>query len=192
MHGGNEMASKADGHRNWRGRKAGVPWRVVGWGAAGFLLLLPLIAGAPWTPSDYVFAAVIFGIVGGLLELAVRTSRNPWYRLGALVAVAAAFLLVWINAAVGIIGGEGNPANLMFLAVILIAAAGAIAARLKAGEMARAMAVAAGAQALVGVIVGGFRLGASEPPGLAGILVLIGGFTAMWAASAFMFRRAEK
>jgi hypothetical protein len=54
------------------------------------------------------------------------------------------------------------------------------------------MALAAGAQALVGVIVAAYRLGASEPPGLAGVLVLIAGFTAMWAGSALMFGRAAK
>lgn len=185
------MASKAGEHRNSGGR-GGVPWRLVGWGLAAFLLLLPLVAGAPWTASDYVFAAVIFGIVGGLLELAVRRSRNPWYRLGALTAVLASFLLVWINAAVGVIGSEDNPANLMFLGVIAIALAGAIAARFRAEGMARAMAVAAIAEALVAVPVVAMKLGATEPPGLTGVLILIGGFTAIWAVSAALFRKAAQ
>ena len=32
----------------------------------------------------------------------------------------AAFLLIWINLAVGIIGSEDNPANLMYGAVLLL------------------------------------------------------------------------
>ncbi len=80
-----------------------------------------------------------------------------------LVAVATTFLLVWINAAVGIIGGEGNSANLMFLVVILIAVAGAIVARFRADGLARAMAVAAVAQALVGVVVAAFRWARRSP-----------------------------
>ncbi|MES2119421.1 MAG: hypothetical protein V4513_02470 [Pseudomonadota bacterium] len=180
------MASKAGNTRN------GIPWRIVGWGTAVVLLTLPAVLGAPWTIEDYVFASVMFGIVGGLIELAVRTSRNPWYRGGALIAVAASFLLVWINGAVGIIGDEGNPANFMFLAVILIALAGAIVARFRADGMARAMAVVAAAQALVGVVAGAYRLGASEPPGLLGVLILIGGFTGMWGVSALMFRKAAQ
>ena len=182
------MASRA----NHDGKKGGVPWRIVGWGGAVALLLLPLVAGAPWTLSDYVFAAVIFAIVGGFLELAVRLSRNPWYRLGALVAVAASFLLVWINAAVGIIGSEDNPANLMFLGVIVVALAGSIVARVRAEGMVRAMAIAAVAEALVAVPVATMGLGASEPPGLAGVLILIGGFTGMWAVSALLFRKAAQ
>ena len=182
------MASRADNG----GKKGGVPWRIIGWGTAAFLLILPYVAGAPWTGSDYVFAAVMFGIVGGLIELAVRTSRNFYYRAGALVAVAASFLLVWINGAVGIIGDEGNPANLMFLVVIVVALGGAIAVRFRADGMARAMAVAAVAEALVALPVVGYGLGANEPPGLAGVFVLIGGFTAMWAGSALLFRKAAQ
>ena len=180
------MASRADNG----GKKGRIPWRIIGWGTAAFLLVLPLVAGAPWTLSDYVFAAVMFGIVGGLIELAARTSRNPWYRGGALVAVAASFLLVWVNGAVGIIGDEGNNANLMFLGVIAVALAGSIVARFRAGGMARAMAVAAVAEALVAVPVVALGLGASEPPGMIGVLVLIGGFTGMWGLSALLFRKA--
>lgn len=182
------MASRAGDGDN----KGGVPWRIVGWGGALVLLSLPLIFQAPWTLSDYVFAAVMFGIVGGLLEIAVRISPNPWYRFGALVAVMASFLLVWVNAAVGIIGGEANPANLMFLGVIAVALAGAIAARFRADGMARAMAVAAAAEALVAVPVVALGLGGNEPPGMVGVLILIGGFTAMWAVSAALFYKAAR
>ena len=182
------MASRADNG----GKKGGIPWRIIGWGTAAFLLILPYIAGAPWTGSDYVFAAVMFGIVGGLIELAARTSRNFYYRAGALVAVAASFLLVWINGAVGIIGDEGSPANLMFIVVIAVAVAGSIAVRFRAEGMARAMAVAAAAEALVALPVIGYGLGGNEPPGMIGVLVLISGFTAMWAGSALLFRKAAQ
>lgn len=180
------MASRADNGD----RKGGVPWRIVGWGGAAVLLSLPLILQAPWTILDYVFAAVMFGIVGSVIELAVRTSGNPWYRGGAVMAAATAFLLVWVNGAVGIIGEPGNPANLMFPAVIAIALVGAMVARFRADGMARAMAIAAIAEALVAGPVVAMGLGASEPPGTAGIVLLIAGFTAMWAISAYLFKRA--
>ena len=182
------MASRADND----GKKGGIPWRIIGWGTAAFLLILPYVTGAPWTGSDYVFAAVVVGIVGGLIELAARTSRNFYYRAGALVAVAASFLLVWINGAVGIIGGEDNDSNLMFLVVIAIALAGSIAARFRAEGMVRAMIVTAVAEGLVAVPVIAFGLGANEPPGMIGVLVLIGGFTGMWGLSALLFRKAAQ
>ena len=179
------MASRAHG-------PSGVPWRVIGWGGAVALLLVPLVLQFPWTPSDFIFAGAVFGIVGGTFELAVRKSGDKWYRGGVAVALATSFLLVWINGAVGIIGDEDNPANLMFMVVILMAIAGAIAARFESAGMARAMAVTAAAEALVAVPVVALGLGANEPPGLLGILVLIGGFTGMWGLSALLFRKAAQ
>lgn len=184
------MASKANG-----GSGRGIPWRLIGWGAAAMLLLLPLVAmqftaEVNWTPADFVFAAVMFGTVGGTFELAVRASGSGAYRGGVAMALATAFLLVWINLAVGIIGNEDNPLNLMFFGVIAAALVGAIAARFEAAGMARAMAVAAAIQAAVGIGVFIADAGATEPPGRFGLLPLIEFFAGMWLASAWLFRRA--
>ena len=174
-----------------------VPWRLLGWGGAAALLLVPLVAmqftnEVNWTPADFAFAAAMLGLVGGTFELAVRRSGNGWYRLGVAVALGTAFLLVWINAAVGIIGDEGNPANLMFLGVIAIALAGSIVARFQPAGMAVAMIVTAAAELLVGVIALILRLGANEPPFFPGMLILIGFFAAMWLVAALLFRKAER
>ena len=139
------MANEAE---NVGGRR-GIPWRIVGWGTAALLLLLPLIANAPWTASDYVFAAVLLGSVGLAFELIVRKSSSLAYRFGAALAVVAAFLTVWVNGAVGMIGSEDNPFNLLFGGVLLVALMGAIVARFESVGMARATAVAAAAQGVV-------------------------------------------
>src|ERR1044072_7893648 len=108
------------------------PWRILGWGGAACLLLVPLAAHFPWTLSDFIVAAVMLGTAGAALELAVRFSRGSLaYRAGAAFAVAAAFLLVWVNGAVGFLGDEGNPANLVFVAVLAIALFGAVLARFR-------------------------------------------------------------
>jgi hypothetical protein len=172
------------------------PWRIIGWGIAVAIILAPLVAmqlGAPgvvWTLSDFIFAIVLIGGVGLLFELAVRASKSWPYRGGVALALATAFLLVWINGAVGMIGNEGNPANLVFIAIIAMAIAGSIVAEGKARLMARAMTVAGVAQALVGVIVFAEGAGGSEPPGPAALFVLIEIFAAMWFASAWLFRKA--
>lgn len=193
MHGATNMASNptSDVERH------GFPWRLIGWGTAAALLLLPLVAmqftsEVNWTPADFVFAAVMFALVGGTLELAVRKSGNLFYRAGVAVTVATTFLLVWINGAVGIIGDEGNPANLMFFGVIAVALVGAIVARFQADGMARAMFLAALAEILVAAIVLAGRLGASEPPGMAGVLIIVGFFALMWAASGALFLKAAR
>ncbi len=68
------------------------------------------------------------------------------------MALAAAFILIWINLAVGIIGDEGDFANLMYVGVL---AAGIIRAIITRGQppgMARTLSVMAFAHALVPVI----------------------------------------
>ena len=179
------MASKVDKQR-------GLPWRWIGWGGAAAILTLPLLLQFPWTVSDFIFAGAVFAMVGGTFELAVRKSGNKWYRGGVAVALAAAFLLVWINGAVGIIGDEDSPANFMFMVVILMAIAGAIAARFEAAGMARAMFVAAGAETLVAVVVVASRLGATEPPDFPGVPILVLGFAGMWGLSGLLFRQAAE
>ena len=34
-------------------RRRSPPWRIIGWSIPIVLLLLPLVAGAPWTLSDF-------------------------------------------------------------------------------------------------------------------------------------------
>lgn len=123
------MATNADGSAG-----GASIWRTVGWGIAAALLLLPLIAmqftdEVNWSVADFAFAATMFVAVGGTFELAVKKWRSWAYRGGVAVALAASFTLIWINGAVGIIGDEGNPGNLLYLVAVLIAIAGAILMR---------------------------------------------------------------
>ena len=132
-------------------------WRVAGWGVAALILLLPLAAmqftdEVNWDWKDFVFAAVLIGGVGATLELVVRKTRSRAYRAGVALAIGAAFLTIWTNAAVGMIGDEDNVLNLMFLGVLAIAFVGALIARLKAKGMALTMIAAASAQLSAGAI----------------------------------------
>jgi hypothetical protein len=162
--------------------------RTAGWSIAALLMLAPLVAmqisrEVNWTASDFVFAGVLIGGVGLVFELAVRATRNLAYRAGAGAALAAAFLTIWVNGAVGMIGSEDNPYNLLFLGVVALAFVGALAAWFRAGGMARAMAVAAVAQACLGLT------------GLAADLrggILSTAFAGLWLLSAMLFRKAAR
>lgn len=139
------------------GGRGGIPWRLVGWSIPALLLLLPLVAmqftnEVNWTASDFVFACVLFGSVGLAFELIVRTSRSLAYRSGAALAVVTAFLTVWVNGAVGMIGSEDNPHNLLFGGVLAIALIGAVVARFQGAGMALAMLAAAIAQAALAAL----------------------------------------
>lgn len=176
------MASNA-GNKGGRG---GGRWRIAAWGTAALLLLVPLVAmrftdEVNWTASDFVFAAAMFGSVGVVYELAVRMTPDLFYRAAVGVALASAFLLVWVNGAVGMIGSEGNPYNLLFGGVLAIALIGAIAARLKPAGMAYAMIAAGAAQAAVAAFgLGADRLGAVLSMAMAG----------SWLLAAWLFRLA--
>ena len=140
-------------------RRGGVPWRLIGWGGAAVLLAVPAVAmrftrEVNWDETDFIFAAVLFGLVGLGIELAVRASTSWAWRAGAGLAVFSCFALVWVNAAVGMIGNEDNGYNLWFLGLIPLAAAGALVARLRAGAMGIAMLAVAAAQVLIAA--GGF------------------------------------
>ena len=159
------------------------PWRIIGWGTAALLLLLPLVANAPWTPSDFVAAAVLLGSVGLGFELIVRKSASLAYRAGAALGVIGVFLTVWVNGAVGMIGSEGNPYNLLFGIVLLVALGGAIGARFQPAGMMRAMMAAGVAQLVIGAF--GLRtdtLGAAVSMAMSGI----------WFLSALLFHSASR
>jgi hypothetical protein len=113
------------------------------------------------------------------------------YRSAVGVALAAAFLLVWLSLGVGIIGADGDPANLMYFGVLAVGIVGAIIARLRPNGMARALFAMALAQALVAAIALIAELGLPWSPPTE-ILALNGFFIASFAASAWLFRRAAR
>ena len=76
-----------------------------------FLLLLPLVAmqftnEVNWDETDFIVFGAMLAAACGTYELAARMTGNTAYRAAVSVAVAAAFLLIWINLAVGIIGAR--------------------------------------------------------------------------------------
>lgn len=171
------------------------PWRIMGWGFAVALIAAPAVAmhfstEVKWSPLDFLFAGGAVGATGMLIELAMRTSSRWSYRGGAFLAIAGAFLLIWINGAVGIIGDATNPANLLFLAVVAIGCAGAWLARGRPAGMSRAMGVAALAQALTGLAMYIGGIGSGAPPGTAATFLLIEFFAGLWFASALLFHVA--
>jgi hypothetical protein len=114
------------------------------------------------------------------------------YRWALAVAVAAAFLLVWMNAAVGIIGNEDNAANLLFAGVLLVGVLGAALARLRARAMARVLVAMAAAQALVPLVAWLAGIGPPESLLAPEVYILSAFFTGAWLLSAGLFRQAAR
>ena len=168
-------------------------WAVIGVAlATAFILLIPLLAAPAWTLRDFVFAgALIFG-TGLAYVLVARKGGKIAYRSAVSVVLAAAFLLVWINLAVCMIGEPDEVANLMYFGVLVVGIAGAFVARFRPQEMARALVATALAQTLVAVIALIFGLGSGSPPGVLGSLILNGFFIALFVASALLFWHAGR
>ncbi|MFY9270343.1 MAG: hypothetical protein WAO55_11425, partial [Candidatus Manganitrophaceae bacterium] len=123
-------------------------------------------------------------------EQRIRVNSTA-YRSAIGVALAAAVLLVWLSLGVGIIGADGDPANRMYFGVLAVGIIGAIIARFQPRGMARALFATALAQAWVAAIalIAGLGLPWSPP---AEIILLNGFFIALFAGSAWLFRRAAR
>ncbi len=152
------------------------------------LLLLPYIAmrftdQVSWDLIDFVIAGVLLFGAGLTYELIARKSGNIAYRAAVGVAVATALLLVWVSLAVGIIGNEGNPANLMYIGVLAVGIIGALIARLQPLQMSRVLFATAFAQMLVAVI--------AQIAGLGFTFISNGLFAMLWIGSALLFRNTS-
>lgn len=143
-----------------------------------------------WDWLDFLVAGALFTAVGGIWALAVRSSGSTAYRAGVAIALGAALVLFWVNAAVGIIGDENDDANMLYHGVLAVGIAGALLSRFRSSGMSRAMIAAAIAQLLVPAIALTMGLAASGPAWPWDVVVLTVFFCGLWLLSAWSFRAA--
>lgn len=163
--------------------------------ASAALLLVPLVAmritdAMAWSPFDFAFmGALLFGTYLAF-TLVVRRATSLAQRAALMLALAAGLLLVWVNAAVGIIGAPGGP-NVLYLGVLAVGLAGTLAVRFRPSRMAWplfAMALAQLLVPLVALLVAGPERFAA-PPGTWGVLALNGAFAVVFGMSGLLFLR---
>lgn len=163
-------------------------WRIAGWGSLLTLLMLPALAmqmtgEVNWTAGDFVFAAILLGFVGTVVELAARFARPGAPRIGYLIAGFTAFFTFWSNAAVGIIGDD-DAVNILFFFLVLAAIAAGMFVRFRPGVMRWITVLLAIGQYAVGIAA------LSMMPGHAvewGFLTI---FAVLWLTAAWCFHRA--
>ena len=182
--------------KNNAGRWHSTPWRIAAWSTAAALMLLPitvqLVSGNfGWTTGDFIFAAIILLVSCSLFDWVARKSPNFSYLAGGAAALAAGFGLLVVNGAVGLVGSEDENHNLLFLAVILVAILGAILARGRPVQMARAMAAAAVTHIVISTVLLVRAGGVSDGDPMAEVVGL-SVFAAVWLASAGLFRNAAR
>ena len=165
--------------------------------ATAFILLVPLVAmqfsdEVVWNLADFAVAGFLLFGAGLTYELLARRAGNMAYRVAVGVAVAAALMLVWLIGAVGVIGEEGDRADLMYAGVLAVGIIGAVIARFQPHGMARALLATALAQGLVTVVA--LIAGKHQAPmsSVFEIVGLNGFFAALFIGSAWLFRQAGR
>ncbi|WP_423606705.1 hypothetical protein [Sphingomonas sp. MS122] len=172
-------------------------WRVARWSAAAGLLCVPAIAmrytsEVDWTASDFVVMGMLFAAILGAYDFLASRAPSVAYRAASVLTTLGLFLLIWINLAVGIIGHEGNPANLMFAGVITILVGGACVGGFKPEGLARTLFAAAAAQLIVGVIALAGDLGIEGRGWPRDVVVLTAFFTGLWVTAGTLFRMSGR
>ncbi len=164
------------------------PWRWLGWGFVTTLLMSPLIAmqfttEVNWTLTDFVVAAILLGGTALCIEFACHSTRHAKGRLGWALLVLTSLLLIWINLAVGIIGHEGNPANLVYIVVLASVVIGACWVGGQPQAMARVLWLTAALQIAVEIYFQLAALGAAPVINLA--------FAFLWLLASALLRHAD-
>ncbi len=165
--------------------------------ATGCILLIPLVAmqytnEVDWTLSDFIVAGILLSGTGLTYKLITRKSGEIVCRIAVGFALFTGLFLIWVNLAVGIIGSENNPINMMYFGVIIVGITGAFIVRFKSPGMAYTMFAMAIAQVLVAAIVlitGTFR---SPHVPVIEIVAVNGFFFILFVVSALLFRYASQ
>ncbi|GAB5409625.1 MAG: hypothetical protein BalsKO_19900 [Balneolaceae bacterium] len=156
------------------------------------ILMIPLIAmqfsdEVTWTPLDFVIAGgLIFG-TGMSYVLISRLSNNSIYRVALLLALLSAFLLVWLNAAVGLVGSENDSFNLIYFGVLVILIVGAFISRFKATGMANTLFVTAVIQGSTILIALFANMHQSSESSVVEIILVNGFFVTLFSISGGLF-----
>lgn len=157
------------------------------------ILLIPAgamlcnVEGWAWGGGSFVVAWALLTGVGLAFKVVTRNAGGRAYRVAAGIALATGFFLIWINLAVGFIGSEDNPANLLYGGVLAVGIVGAMFARLEPRGMARALFATAFAQFLVPVVALVFWP-SDFSPGFTRIFVLNAIFALLFTSAAMLFQ----
>jgi hypothetical protein len=144
-----------------------------------------LVEGWNWPPGAFVRVYVLFFLTGMVFALVSRRMGVWSYKAGVGVALAAGFALGWSNMVH--VADTGNLANLWYYSVLVVGAAGALLARLRARGLARTLFVMAALLALISVLVP-----SGAPPDVARRMAIGHGvYVALFTASGVLFWRAS-
>lgn len=171
------------------------------------ILMIPLTAmqfesGVNWSPADFIIAGILIFSTASAYKLLTWKYKTNFYRAAIGLSLLSGLMLVWVNMAVGILGSENNPVNMLYGVVLAAGFLGAIASGLKPKGLMYtmfSMAVLQVCVPLAGIVIEKpagmpvseflYRWHQHGFTGVAGITVF---FTVVFVAAGLMFRNAVK
>lgn len=173
--------------------------RLIVWVIIAVLILMITLATAMQFTNEVQWDETIaYGVlllaVGGLYELwQWLKTRKRAYRFAFGVGLAGLFLLGWVSGAVGIIGSENNPVNLMYWTVPAVGLIGALLSGFKARGMSWTLFAMALVQASIPVValINSPTVSWGNA-GVIGVFIVNAFFAVLFAISALLFRRAAR
>lgn len=72
------------------------------------ILLVPFLLGWQWAPGDYLIMGALIFVFGTLLAWTARSIRPGKYKFLMLFAIAAIFVYIWAELAVGLFFNIGS------------------------------------------------------------------------------------
>ncbi len=162
------------------------------------LLLIPFLAmlftgEVNWNLFDFIVAGILLFGTGSAYKLITSKASNMVYKIAVAIACASGLFLIWANLAVGILGSEENPVNLIYFGVIAIGLIGVFISNFRANGMAYTMFAMTGVMLLIPIFL--LIFGAPDKDdmigfNLIGLFGLHGFFAVQFVISALLFRRA--
>jgi len=138
---------------------------------------------AAWSLADFGRLALLILVGFGVVRW-VLASENRGRRWGLAALLAAAWLPLWVNGAVGIVGNEQNPINRLFFVVSGFALVGALLVKFRTAGLVRVAVLSAALHLAVIVLV--WLRGADTAPVAAWVLA------APWLVAAALLHRAGR
>lgn len=159
-----------------------------------FVLLIPFIAmqisdEVMWSSADFIVAGTLIFSIGLTFKLISQKINNSFYKAALGLTLFLILAIIWINLAVGFIGSEHNPANLMYLVVLAVVLIGSIIIKFKPIGMSNVLLINALMHSLV-TIIAFFSLIGEQNINQIEILITNGFFIILWLSAAWLFRKS--